>query len=103
VAKHANVVITRNIWVNFRCSSHLKIQFTDSFYLGLVNATTVEDIIWPAGSSQSELPITVWFRVTHKGPTLWHTEPRPNFPTGIPIVPVTPLKTTLELNGKILS
>ena len=28
---------------------------------------------------------------------------RPDFPTGIPIVPVTPLKTTFELNGKTLS
>jgi hypothetical protein len=27
----------------------------------------------------------------------------PEFPTGIPIVPVTPLKTTFELNGKTLS
>jgi hypothetical protein len=36
-------------------------------------------------------------------PTSWRTEPRPNFPTGIPIFPVTPLKTTFELNGKTLS
>jgi hypothetical protein len=71
-----------------------------------VNATTgiVEDIIWPAGSSRSELPIAVLVSCkTYKGPTLWRTEPRPDFPTGIPIVPVTPLKTTFELNGKTLS
>ena len=71
-----------------------------------MNATTgiVEDIIWPAGSSRSELPIAVLVSCkTYKGPTLWRTEPRPDFPTGIPIVPVTPLKTTFELNGKTLS
>jgi hypothetical protein len=34
---------------------------------------------------------------------MWHTEPRPGFPDGIPIVPVTPLKTTFELGGKTLS
>jgi hypothetical protein len=39
----------------------------------------------------------------HARPTSWRTEPRPNFPTGIPIFPVTPLKTTFELNGKTLS
>jgi len=71
-----------------------------------VNATTgiVEDIIWPVGSSRSELPLAVLVSCkTYKGPTLWRTEPRPEFPTGIPIVPVTPLKTTFELNGKKLS
>jgi hypothetical protein len=31
---------------------------------------------------------------------LWHTEPRPEFPNGIPIVPITPLKTTFEIDGK---
>ena len=71
-----------------------------------MNATTgvVEDIIWPAGSSRSELPIAVLVSCkTYTGPTLWRTEPRQGFPTGIPIVPVTPLKTTFELNGKTLS
>ena len=71
-----------------------------------MNATTgiVEDIIWPVGSSRSELPLAVLVSCkTYKGPTLWRTEPRPEFPTGIPIVPVTPLKTTFELNGKKLS
>jgi len=29
------------------------------------------------------------------------TEPRPGFPTGIPIVPVTPLKTLFEPKGKL--
>jgi len=64
-----------------------------------VNATTgvVEDIIWPAGSSRSELPIAVLVSCkTYTGPTLWCTEPRPGFP-------VTPLKTTFELNGKTVS
>jgi ATP-dependent exoDNAse (exonuclease V) alpha subunit len=71
-----------------------------------VNATTgvVEDIIWAPESSRSDLPIAVMVSCkTFKGPTLWRTEPRPDFPTGIPIVPVTPLTTTFELEGKTLS
>jgi hypothetical protein len=43
-----------------------------------------------------------WFRVRHIKDQPCG-EPRPDFPTGIPIVPVTPLKTTFELNGKTLS
>lgn len=73
---------------------------------GLVNVTTglVEDVIWPIGASQSELPLAVLVSYkTYKGLTLWHTEPRPNFPDGIPIVPITPLKTTFELNSKSMS
>jgi hypothetical protein len=33
----------------------------------------------------------------------WHTEPRLGFPDGIPIVPVTRLKTSFELDGKDMS
>ena len=61
---------------------------------GLVNATTgiIEDVIWADGSSRSELPIAVLVSCKeYKGLTTWHTEPRPGFPEGIPIVPVTPL------------
>ena len=74
--------------------------------LGLVNATTgiVEDVIWPIGASRSDLPVAVLVSCkSYKGPTLWHTEPRPLFPNGIPIVPITPLKTSFELNGKAMS
>lgn len=74
--------------------------------LGLVNATTgiVEDIIWPVGASRSELPLAVLVSCpTYKGPTLWHTEPRPNFPDGIPIIPITPLKTSFEINSQPMS
>jgi hypothetical protein len=47
------------------------------------------------------LPIAVLVSCkTYEGPTLWHTEPRPDFLTGIPIVPMTPLETTFEMNGK---
>ncbi len=73
---------------------------------GPVNATTgiVDDVIWAEGSSRSDLPIAVLVSCKdYKGPTMWHTEPRPGFPMGIPIVPVTPLKTTFELGGKTLS
>jgi hypothetical protein len=61
-------------------------------------------VIWPAGSSRSELPLAVLVSCkTYKGPTLWHTEPRPGFPNGIPIVPITPLKTSFEIDGKVMS
>jgi hypothetical protein len=61
-------------------------------------------VIWPAGSSRSELPLAVLVSCkTYKGPTLWHTEPCPGFPNGIPIVPITPLKTSFEINGKVMS
>ena len=51
-------------------------------------------------SSQSDLLLAVLVSCkTYRGPTLWHTEPRPDFPNGIPIVPITPLKTTFEFDG----
>lgn len=61
-------------------------------------------MVWPTGSTRSELPLAVLVSCkTYKGPTLWHTEPRPDFPNGVPIVPVTPLTTTFDINGKIMS
>jgi hypothetical protein len=69
-----------------------------------LRAGLIEDVVWPAGSSRPELPLAVLVsRKTYKGPTLWHTEvtePPPNFPKGMPIVPITPLKTTFEIDGK---
>jgi len=82
------------------------VNTTSRIEIGLVNATTgiIEDVVWPAGSSRSELPLAVLVScTTYHGPTLWHTEPRPDFPNGIPIVPITPLKTTFEINGKFMS
>lgn len=90
LGKGAKVMITRNIWQTG----------------GLVNGTTgvIEDIIWPAGSPQSDLPLAVLVSCkTYGGPTMWHTEPRSDFPNGVPIVPITPLKTTFEIDGKIMS
>ncbi|KJA21972.1 hypothetical protein HYPSUDRAFT_113126, partial [Hypholoma sublateritium FD-334 SS-4] len=40
---------------------------------------------------------------TYKGPTLWHTDLRPGFPDGIPIIPITPLKTSFEINSQAMS
>ncbi|KAI1783638.1 hypothetical protein LXA43DRAFT_850307, partial [Ganoderma leucocontextum] len=40
---------------------------------------------------------------TYSGPTLWRTEPRTGFPDGVPIVPITPIKTTFEAKGKSVS
>lgn len=74
--------------------------------LGLVNATTeiIEDIIWPAEASQSDLPLTVLVScTTYNGPTLWHTDPHPGFPNGIPIIPITPLKMSFEINSQAMS
>jgi len=34
---------------------------------------------------------------------LWHTEPCPEFPNSVSIVPMTPLKTTFEINSQTLS
>ena len=83
-------MITRNIW---------QAQ-------GLVNATIgeVEDVIWAPGCSRSEQPLAVLVSCkTYSGPTLWHTEPRPDFPDGIPIIPITSLKMTFEHQGKTMS
>ena len=40
---------------------------------------------------------------TYTSPTLWYTEPREEFPNGIPILPIVPLKTTFEINGQTVS
>lgn len=83
----AKVMITCNIWQQG----------------GLVNATTgiVEDVIWKLDGCCSDLPLAVLVSCkTYTGPTLWRTEPRPSFPKGIPIVPVVPLKSTMDINGK---
>jgi hypothetical protein len=64
----------------------------------------VEDVVWPIGASRSELPLAVLVSCkTYKGLTLWHTEPCPSFPDNVPIVPIAPLKTTFEFNGKVMS
>lgn len=70
--------------------------------LGLVNGTTgvIEDIIWAPGSSRSDLPIAVLVSCkSYRGPTLWRTAPTEEFPRGIPIVPITPVRTAFEING----
>jgi hypothetical protein len=67
--------------------------------LGLVSATigAVEDIIWECGAESSDLPSAVLVSCKdYKDPTLWQTEPREGFPEGIPIVPITPWKTSFE-------
>ncbi len=72
---------------------------------GLVNGATglVEDVVWAEGSERSEIPLAVLVSCpTYSGPTLWRTEPRPGFPEGIPIVPITAIKTTFEGKGRTL-
>lgn len=86
----ARVMISRNIWQRE----------------GLVNGTLgdVYDVIWGPGASRSDLPIAVLVACpTYKGPTLWRTPPAPDFPHGIPLVPITPFKATFEIGGKTLS
>ncbi|KAJ6512812.1 hypothetical protein C8R45DRAFT_812587, partial [Mycena sanguinolenta] len=83
LAKGARVMITRNLWED----------------KALVNATvgTVEDVIWAPGLSRCDLPLAVLVSCpTYTGPTRWHTEPRPNFPDGVPIVPIPPIKNSFE-------
>jgi len=68
-----------------------------------VNATVgvIEDIVWECGAERSHLPLAVLVSCKdYKGPTLWHTEPREGFPQGIPIVPITPLKTSFESQSR---
>ncbi|EPQ51257.1 hypothetical protein GLOTRDRAFT_4877, partial [Gloeophyllum trabeum ATCC 11539] len=40
---------------------------------------------------------------SYHGPTLWHTEPRPGYPDGVPVIPVTAIKSTFEHGGKAMS
>jgi hypothetical protein len=69
-----------------------------------VTTGIVEDVVSPTGTTRSELPLAVLVSCkSYKGPTLWHTKPCSDFPNGVPIVPVTPLKTTFEINSKIMS
>ncbi|KAJ7763868.1 hypothetical protein B0H16DRAFT_1209065, partial [Mycena metata] len=90
LSRGAKVMLTRNLW---------QAQ-------GLVNATveTVEDVVWLPGSSRSDLPLAVLVSCpTYTGPTRWKTEPRPDFPDGIPIVPIPAVKSTFEHDGKNMS
>lgn len=73
---------------------------------GLVNATVgvVEDIIWEPRAQSSDLPLAVLVSCTqYNGPTLWRTEPRERFPQGVPIIPITPLKTYFESQTRPMS
>src|SRR6266852_1738490 len=70
---------------------------------GLVNATIgiVEDILWEPGAEGSDLPLAVLLSCKeYSGPTLWRTHPREGFPEGIPILPITPLKTSFESHSQ---
>ena len=65
-----------------------------------MNATTgvVEDIIWAPGASRSDLPIAVLVSCpSYSGPTLWRTR------DNVPIIPVTPVKSTFEIGGTTYS
>lgn len=73
---------------------------------GLVNGTTgfVEDVLWAHGTARSDLPLAVLISCpTYTGPTLWRSQPKPGYPNGVPIIPITPLKTVFDLNGKTVS
>jgi len=73
---------------------------------GLVNATmgVVEDVVWEEGAKRSDLPLAVLVSCpTYNGPTLWHTEPQPGFPEGVPIAPIAPMKTTWQTHLKTCS
>ena len=64
----------------------------------------MEDVIWPEGAERSDLPIAVLVScATYTGPTLWRTGPRPGFAAGIPIIPITPIRTTFEFRSKTFS
>ena len=73
---------------------------------GLVNTTvgTIQDVIWMPGSSRSDLPLAVLVSCpTYTGPTMWRTEPSDDFPDGIPIIPIPPVKSSFEHGGKNMS
>ncbi|KAK7677929.1 hypothetical protein QCA50_019119 [Cerrena zonata] len=102
VARGAKVMITRTVWQEtdmlflfINNPSYLNILGT----LGLVNGVTgtIEDVIWQEGSERSDLPIAVLVSCkTYSGPTLWHTEPQLGFPAGIPVIPITAIRSTSE-------
>ena len=65
---------------------------------------SVEDVVWTPGSSRSDLPLAVLVSCPGiTSPTLWRTEPRPDFPEGFPIIPIPPVKSTFEHGGKNMS
>ena len=64
----------------------------------------VEDVVWEPHARRSDLPLAVLISCpAYSGPTLWKTEPRDGFPTGVPVVPITAMKTSTEQNGKTVS
>ena len=66
---------------------------------GLINATIgiVKDIVWEPGAESSHLPLAVLLSCKeYSGATLWRTHPQEGFPEGIPILLITPLKTSFE-------
>ena len=76
------------------------------FLVGLVNATVgiVEDVIWERGAEKTNLPCAVLLScLDYNGPTLWRTEPRPDFPRGVPVIPITPIKTSFESQSQQLA
>ncbi|CAK5263583.1 unnamed protein product [Mycena citricolor] len=91
LSRRSQVIINRNLW-----QQH-----------GLVNATvgTVEDVIWAQGASTSDLPEVVLVSCKdYTGPTLWRTEPQlPDFPGGVPIVPIPTVKSTFNVGDKQMS
>ncbi|CAK5282700.1 unnamed protein product [Mycena citricolor] len=91
LSRRSQVMINRNLW-----QQH-----------GLVNATvgTVEDVIWAQGASTSDLPEVVLVSCKdYTGPTLWQTEPQlPDFPGGVPIVPIPTVKSTFDVGDKQMS
>lgn len=108
VACNAKVMLTRNIWQKKgKCS----VRWTSngnvgSSAVGLVNGAIgrVEDVVWMHGSTRSELPLAILVSFpSYTGPTLWRTEPRPGFPDGVPIVPLTSIKSTFNVSGKQMS
>lgn len=64
----------------------------------------VEDVVWAEGANRSDLPLAVLVSCpTYTGPTLWRTAPSLQHPDGIPIVPITALKSTFEIKSKSLA
>ncbi|KAJ3865511.1 hypothetical protein EV359DRAFT_63072 [Lentinula novae-zelandiae] len=62
----------------------------------LANKSVVEDVIRNPGAVRSDLPVAVMISCRdYTGDTLWRMDPRPGHPKGIPVIPVTPLKSLL--------